>query len=1295
MAARKSMLIATAIQTFLSVATPVFAQDAETPQAATPPAYDPWVVGETDTNRGDVIYTDAIPTPHRAWAKPYYQGKIKALLVPNLVTGREAVELSERMDLEYDTISMMQEGDVSAWGLGDVMGARARGTDVSYNALAGRLDEKPYEVMVIAGFDWSRIPATLREKILKAVQEGMGLVVMAAPQSGKQPLPEPIRDMLVLNGASNDPNGKGPWKLAGRHYITDGQPIETVSKKVENSVYSFSDIRGGQTIVVGPGNMPVLSCQEVGKGRVCAYGYAAPWAMPGFTPSKNGDQYEYFYSLLLKSILWAAHKNAPVETVTFDSAGAKLAVSFNAKLELRQPQVELAIWDAENTLIRRETQTVKAGDPCAASFNKPGDLAGGLHFATFTLRAGGKVIDWWTTAFEVPRDVTVEKVEAVKGAGGEVAGAVTLGGDGQAASVLEIELLDSNRRVMERKIENLPPGKQALREFRFKSDNVTTILAYVRATVRQSGRQVDRSHAPSIIIAPPQDSSAFKVGSYGRMTSSFRDYLRPTYYARLKEVGIDSLLPSEDWRATLGYPYDMGFKASATIGSPWLGYYATVKQPLIDAMAAYKKTKDKKYLIRTSGCLNDPAVLAKMKDVLTKALKPKLPYGQHLWDVGGECSLTSYTDPGDFCFCDLCLKDYRVWLQQQYPSLAALNASWGTTNATWDAVVPMTAGEAQEHFKTAQSFGPWFDHRTYMEVVWARTFKKIDSWVKELDPAGAIGINGTQASTAYNGNDWWRLDSIFGGLEPYDVGAQYELHRSFNPNLKLTLWTGYGARGVGAGYGIWNGIFHGFHGVNIFWDFEILNPDYTCSKSGRDIGKALQEIKQGGIGYLLNNCQRQDDPIAVLYSMASIHAGIHVGVIGDYLHTDHLSALSGVCRLIAESGHQFRVISYEQLANGELQKQGYKVLALPCCLAMSKAETDAVDAFVKAGGTLLAWPVAAIMDEHGKMYPKPPLQNLLGIEVKKALPATPFEAVKNAPQVEAANVIIGPVKQGWDYVIMPTTAKVLATTTHFKHAMPLATCSEYGKGKAYYLTCRTADVDGTFEFDTKTGTNNALRMYLIGLVDRACADAGLVKRMTVANADGSLAEKYASYFFEHGAIQYNILLPTYLGKKTIGLDGVSYMKDPDGNPAQTYRVSFPQAWHVYEVRQGKYLGEVKQFDEQIAFGSPRIYACLPYKVEAVTAKAPAQAAHPGQTVELAIGLAVSGNQTPGDHVVRLSVTLPSGQSAPYLDKMLSLTKGAGQVKIPLALNDPAGRWTVEVTDVTTGLKGTTAFDVQP
>ena len=59
-------------------------------------------------------------------------------------------------------------------------------------------------------------------------------------------------------------------------------------------------------------------------------------------------------------------------------------------------------------------------------------------------------------------------------------------------------------------------------------------------------------------------------------------------------------------------------------------------------------------------------------------------------------------------------------------------------------------------------------------------------------------------------------------------------------------------------------------------------------------------------------------------------------------------------KLLEDVGVKGRWMSYLELANGTLATRGVKVLVLPRALALSKAQRDAIEAWVAAGGTLIA-----------------------------------------------------------------------------------------------------------------------------------------------------------------------------------------------------------------------------------------------------------------------------------------------------------------------------------------------------
>ena len=204
--------------------------------------------------------------------------------------------------------------------------------------------------------------------------------------------------------------------------------------------------------------------------------------------------------------------------------------------------------------------------------------------------------------------------------------------------------------------------------------------------------------------------------------------------------------------------------------------------------------------------------------------------------VGDEGSLTSYGDAVDFDWGPDTLREFRVWLRQEYGTLAALNKEWQASFSDWDSVVPYTTEEAQK----SRNFAPWADHRTFMEITFAKAYQLARAAVIEGDPDAHIAVSGTQATNAYDGADWSRLDRVIDDFLSYDGGNQWDMHRSFaKPDAMIGFWTGYGSHGLAVQNAIWTAAIHNVLHPNIFWMYSFLNPDMTYSASARDMGAGL------------------------------------------------------------------------------------------------------------------------------------------------------------------------------------------------------------------------------------------------------------------------------------------------------------------------------------------------------------------------------------------------------------------------------------------------------------------------
>ena len=272
----------------------------------------------------------------------------------------------------------------------------------------------------------------------------------------------------------------------------------------------------------------------------------------------------------------------------------------------------------------------------------------------------------------------------------------------------------------------------------------------------------------------------------------------------------------------------------------------------------YRRTGEARFLVRNPS-FDDPLVQQRLFDLARTAARAKAVYNMDYYFVGDEGSLGSYSDAVDFCWGKHTLASFRAWLREQYGSLEALNRSWGSAFGDWDAVLPLTTEAARREGR----YAPWADHRTYMEVSFARAYRTVREAVREGDPEGRIALSGTQVTNPWNGCDWHRLDAVIDDFLSYSGGNQWDIHRSFaKPGARIGFWTGYGRSGAAVKHEVWTAALQGVLHPQLFWSPSIVNPDMTFSRSGRDLGEAFRALRFEGIGRLLMEAERLDDGVA-------------------------------------------------------------------------------------------------------------------------------------------------------------------------------------------------------------------------------------------------------------------------------------------------------------------------------------------------------------------------------------------------------------------------------------------------
>ena len=115
--------------------------------------------------------------------------------------------------------------------------------------------------------------------------------------------------------------------------------------------------------------------------------------------------------------------------------------------------------------------------------------------------------------------------------------------------------------------------------------------------------------------------------------------------------------------------------------------------------------------------------------------------------------------------------------------------------------------------------------------------------------------------------------------------------------------------------------------------------------------------------------------VAILYSRESGYANKYASEISELGN-----ARKSVNAILHDLGLQYRYVSGPQVAAGVLDKTATRLLILPYCQALRQDEADAIRAFVKAGGTVLADTRPAVWDELCRPLDKGRLDDVFGIQ---------------------------------------------------------------------------------------------------------------------------------------------------------------------------------------------------------------------------------------------------------------------------------------------------------------------------
>lgn len=128
--------------------------------------------------------------------------------------------------------------------------------------------------------------------------------------------------------------------------------------------------------------------------------------------------------------------------------------------------------------------------------------------------------------------------------------------------------------------------------------------------------------------------------------------------------------------------------------------------------------------------------------------------------------------------------------------------------------------------------------------------------------------------------------------------------------------------------------------------------------------------------------------------------------------------------------------------------------------------------------------------------------------------------------------------------------------------------------------------------------------------------------------------------------------------------------------------TFPTHGFLYDLREGKYLGQTNQVSCAIPNAGTKVFGHYPYQVKAVKIDV-ASKVQGGKDLVALINVKTSEGKA-GHHVFHIEVVPPKGEVRWFMKRNVAAPKGRVKFTFRMAENDPKGKWTLRVTDIMTG-----------
>jgi len=531
--------------------------------------------------------------------------------------------------------------------------------------------------------------------------------------------------------------------------------------------------------------------------------------------------------------------------------------------------------------------------------------------------------------------------------------------------------------------------------------------------------------------------------------------------------------------------------------------------------------------------------------------------------------------------------------------------------------------------RTDGNFSAWSDFKEWMDISYASALKMGADAIHSVDPLAYIGIGGGQMP-GWGGYDYSRIVKSLNAIEPYDIGNNIEIIRSLNPAMAV-LTTSF-AQGPWEKHRVWYELLHGNRGL-IIWDDKsaFIGQDNMVGDRGREAAPYYNELR-AGVAALVINSERLVDPVAIHYSQPSMRA--------EWMLAQRPKGENWVMRNSSTEYVDSTFLRLRESWCRLIEDEGLQYN------------------FVSYGQV-----------EDGELLRRG--YKVLILPHSSALSAAEAQEIRGF--VERGGTVIADGQPGaFDEHCRRLTKPQLAS---------LFDSSTAGRGKAISLTTDIL----SYHQDRLVGKEGAVHRMMGELFK----GAGVKPEFAVTDAAGRPVVGVETHTFRNGGVHIVALMTNpQLRVDELGPPEFKW-NDRFAKPV-TVRLALPGERFVYDVRGAKAAGRLRELQVTLDPYEPAIFAIAPSAIPELELSAPARVKR-GDNAELGVSFAAA---TPGArHVLHVDVVNPSGEIVAYYSGNLLAPEGRASKLVPMAVNDPAGRWEIRVKDLLTGKSKTSALEV--